>query len=333
MEALALREVDTGIQLADLMQRANEYASNSKAGNTKEAYKSDWRHFEDWCIRRGLHPLPALETTVAVYITELADTPIYDKTGKMLAENHKPATLQRRLATISVAHKSAGYDSPTGSARVRETLKGIRRKLGTSQRQAAAVRAKHIREIVAQLEDTLQGKRDKALLLLGYACAFRRSELVALTVDDLEFAPEGVMVLVRRSKTDQEGKGEKLPVYYGINGNTCPVKALQEWLEASGVVSGPVFRPINRHGQVQTDGLSDKSVSVILKRLASLVGLDSAAVSGHSLRAGFITDQYSIGTAEAVIMKQSRHKSTSVMARYHREAEMFSFNYTAAVGL
>jgi site-specific recombinase XerD len=318
MEALAVRGEFSA--LAHIVEQADEYARKSKSDSTQKAYRSDWRHFEDWCIRHRLQPLPANEGTVTLYLVTLA-------------KDYKPATLQRRIAAISVAHKSAGYGSPASSARVRATLQGIRREQGTAQKQAAAFRAKHIRELIPQIPDTLQGKRDKALLLLGYACAFRRSEVVALNVDDLQFAPEGVQVLVRKSKTDQEGKGNTLPVYYGISGNTCPVKALQDWLQASGITSGAVFRPINRHGQVQPARLSDKSVDSILKRLAPACGLDVCKVSGHSLRAGFITDQYSIGTPEATIMKQSRHKSTSVMARYHREAELFSFNYTAAVGL
>jgi len=264
--------------------------------------------------------LPASPLTVADYIAAHADV-------------YKPATLDRRLAAISVAHKSAGYDSPTGNIAVRGTLRGIKRAMGTAQNKKAPVRRANLRQATAELPDTLQGKRDRALLLLGYIGALRRSELVALDVADIAFTAEGMRLVIRRSKTDQEATGVVMGIDSGTYTPTCPVRALREWLDCSGIDSGPIFRPINRHGQLLSSRLSGTAVGLIIKRLAPSLGVDPAAVGGHSLRAGFVTDAYSAGVAEAVIMERSRHKTHSVMAGYRREANLFAVNYTAAVGL
>jgi site-specific recombinase XerD len=292
----------------------------SKADNTKRAYRSDWAHFAGWCAAHGLPALPASPETVALYLSDLAAT-------------HKPSTLTRRLAAISVAHQAASQPSPTRSIVVRSTLKGIRRSVGVAAAQKSALRAQHLREIIPQLEGTLQGLRDKALLLIGYAGAFRRSELVALNVDDIAFEPQGARITLRRSKTDQEGQGEMKAIPFGSHKRTCPVKALEAWLSASGITGGPIFRGVNRHGQLQAGRLTDRAVALILKRVAALCGLDPASVGGHSLRAGLITDLYQKGTPEAVIMGISGHRSRTVLGRYRREADAFAFNHIAAVGL
>ena len=319
MESTELQARDTA-QLSAILQQTKKYVYDSKADNTRKAYKSDWEDFSGWCESHKLSSLPSTPEIIAAYITKMA-------------RDKKPSTISRRIASISKAHQAAGFESPTHNILVRETLAGIRRTLSVAQTRKAPVRVASLRQVVEVIPDDLKGKRDRAVLLIGYICAFRRSELVAIDIEDLEFVEEGMRITVRRSKTDQEGKGEVMGVGYGSYGATCPVRATQAWLEASGIVSGPVFRPINRHSQMSDKRLSDKAVGLIIKNIASALGLDPEAVGGHSLRAGFITDQYAAGTAEAVIMKRSRHKSHAVMAGYRREADMFAFNYTAAAGL
>ncbi|HUV05136.1 MAG TPA: site-specific integrase [Armatimonadota bacterium] len=306
--------------LPAMLDQAEDYMRAAVSANTEKAYRTDWRHFVAWCEFHDVDSLPATPAMIAVYITDQA-------------KESKPSTISRRLSSISVAHRAAGHQSPTRSELVRKTLKGIRRTLGVAPTRKAPVRADHLREIAPKLGDTLQEVRDKAILLVGYAGAFRRSELAALTVDDLTFVAEGVRVLVRRSKTDQEGEGQVKGIGHGMNAVTCPVKALQAWMEVARITSGPVFRAISRHGHISDTGLSDRGIALVVKRIAKKLGVDPAAVGGHSLRAGFVTDQYARGTAEGVIMQQTGHKSRAVLAQYRREADAFAFNFTAAAGL
>ena len=309
-----------GKSLPAILDQAEDYIRAAVSANTKKAYRTDWRHFVAWCESHDVDSLPATPPTIALYIT--------DQVGES-----KPSTISRRLSSISVAHKAAGYQSPTKSELVLKTLKGIRRTLGVAPTRKAPVRADHLREIAPKLGDTLQEVRDKAILLVGYAGAFRRSELAALTVDDLTFVAEGVRILVRRSKTDQEGEGQVKGIGHGMNAVTCPVKALQAWMEVAGITSGPVFRAISRHGQISETPLSDKGIVLVVKRIAKRLGVAPDTVGGHSLRAGFVTDQYARGTAEGVIMQQTGHRSRAVLAQYRREADAFAFNFTAAAGL
>jgi integrase len=299
---------------------ARDYVAAGKAANTLRAYAADWRHFTSWCESRGVTPLPATPETVADYAAGMAET-------------HKPASIGRRLASVSKAHQAAGFDSPCRTALVRDTLAGIRRTHGTAQTRKAAVRVRHLRRAVHELRGDMRDLRDKALLLLGYAGALRRSELVGLDVADLDFTDEGLKLTVRRSKTDQEAAGFVKAIGRGTRADTCPVRALRTWLDAAGIGAGPVFRQIRRGGRVQAERLSTDAVARILKRLAPKLGLDPDQIAGHSLRAGFVTDQYAKGTAEGAIMKHTGHKSRSVMAIYEREADLFAFNYVAAAGL
>ena len=319
--------------LAALMHDAGEYARRSKADNTKAAYVADWADFTGWCERSGVDALPSTVATVTAYITHMANTPVISATGKQLSERHAVATIERRLASISKAHQAAGFGPIRREGILKDTLQGIRRVCGVAQDRAAALRVADIRRIVAELPDSAQGLRDRALLLVGYAGALRRSELVALTVEDIEFTEQGAIVRIRRSKTNQTGEREQVELNFGTRAETCPVRNLRAWLDFAEISTGPVFRSVNRHGHVLPGPLTGKAVGLILKRIASAHGLDARAFSGHSLRAGFITDQYAAGTAEAVIMKQSRHKSRAVLTVYYREAEQFAYNYAAAVGL
>ena len=319
-EDTALARTQPGRELSPILDRASEFLHAAKAPNTVAAYRSDWEDFSGWCRAHGLSPLPASPETVMAFVADLSG-------------RRKVSTIQRRVAAISIAHQAAGHESPTRTSLVRETLKGIRRTFGVDPRRVVPIRVEHLREIAPKLEGSLQAIRDKALLLFGYAGAFRRSELVSLNLEDLTFTQDGVRVNLRRSKTDQEGEGQVKGIGHGMNAVTCPVKALQAWMEVAGITSGPVFRAISRHGQISEAPLSDKGIVLVVKRIAKRLGVAPDTVGGHSLRAGFVTDQYARGTAEGVIMQQTGHKSRAVLAQYRREADAFAFNFTAAAGL
>ena len=305
--------------LADTAERAGEYARAAKAPNTLRAYHADWADFSAWCQARELPSLPAADSTVALYLTDMAKT-------------LRTSTLQRRLSAIAQAHKAAGH-VPLTKGRVSMVWQGIRRAKGTAQKGKAPARTQEVRAMVATCRDGLLGTRDRALLLLGFAGAFRRSELVGLDVADLDFGRDGLTVTLRRSKTDQEGAGQKVGIPYGSTPATCPVRNLQEWLEGADVTSGPVFRGVNRWGQVNAARLTDRVVALVVKRCAEAAGLDPAQYAGHSLRAGLATAAAEAGVSERVIMAQTRHKSLPMVRRYIREGNLFRENAAAAVGL
>lgn len=303
------------------IEAAQTYVAHAKASNTLRAYRADWQDFVTWCDAHGVQPLPALPETVALYLSDLA------------ASGKKTSTLQRRISSISQAHQAAGYESPTRSSKVRSVMAGIRRVHGSAEEGKAPVLVDDLRRMVAQLPDTLLGVRDRAILLLGFAGAFRRSELVSLDVEDLEFAREGLIVTLRRSKTDQEGRGSKIGIPFGSNPETCPVRAVEAWLEASGITEGALFRPINRHGQLQPARLSGEGVAIVVKRWAGAAGLDPEKFGGHSLRAGLATSAAVAGVSERAIMNQTRHRSVNMVRRYIRDGSLFRENAAAQVGL
>lgn len=307
-------------ELAQLADDARGYIASAKADATVRGYRSDWRQFLAWCTERRLDALPAAPETVALYLTAQAGV-------------KATATLQRHLTSISQAHQHAGHEPPTTAPVVRQTWRGIRRTFGTASAGKAPARTAEVRAMVATLDDRLISVRDRALLLVGFAGAFRRSELVALDVDDLADTADGLVVTVRRSKTDQEGAGETIGVPYGSDPSTCPVRAYRAWLEAAGIVFGPVFRPVDRHGRMAERRLGDRAVADVVKRCAAAAGLDPAQYAGHSLRAGLITAAAEAGVAERDIMRQSRHNSVPVMRRYIRAATVWQANAAAAVGL
>ncbi|MEO8179592.1 MAG: site-specific integrase [Deltaproteobacteria bacterium] len=187
--------------------------------------------------------------------------------------------------------------------------------------------------MVGTLTDRIKGVRDRALLILGFACAFRRSELVSLNLEDLNFTADGLEVTLRSSKTDQERAGVKIGVPYGGHPGSCPVRSVQAWLRASGIVTGPMFRPIDRHGNVSSQRLSPEAVATVVKVHAGSAGLDPRRYAGHSLRAGLITAAVRAGKSEALVMRQCRHKSVSVFRTYVRDADLFRENAAAGIGL
>jgi integrase len=317
----ALVLVESTDLIAPAADRARSYAENAKAPATRRAYASDWRSFEAWCAAAGLSNLPAAPETVALYIAALA-------------EKHRPATIGRHLAAISARHKARGMESPASMRHgaVSSVWHGIKRTHGTAQDAKAPVLIENLRAMVRSLRPGVIGIRDRALLLVGFAGAFRRSELVALDVEDVQFTGDGLVVLLRRSKTDQEAEGRKVGLPYGSNPDTCPVRALRGWIEASAIESGPLFRPITRHGKIQ-GRLSGFAVAVIVKRHAGAVGLDMSAYSGHSLRAGLVTSAAIAGASERSIMSQTGHRSSAMVRRYVRDANLFRENAAARVGL
>ncbi|MFB3779045.1 MAG: site-specific integrase [Bryobacteraceae bacterium] len=306
--------------LAPVEAAAREYIRQAKAANTVRAYDSDWKHFTAWCEEHGRQALPAAPGTVALYLSALAGT-------------HKASSITRRLSAISQAHQMAGGEAPAAAAEVRTVLAGIRRAKGTAPRTKAPTLTDDIRRMVAALPAGLLGVRDRALLLLGFAGAFRRSELVGLDVSDLEFTTEGLVVSLRHSKTDQEGAGRKVGIPLGSNPGTCPVHALRDWLKVSGIAEGPVFRCVNRHGHVQLGRLSGYAVALVVKRRASAVDLDAARYAGHSLRAGLATSAAIAGASERSIMAQTGHRSVGMVRRYIRDGSLFRENAAARAGL
>jgi site-specific recombinase XerD len=306
--------------LAFIAEKAREYVRQAKAPNTRRAYRSDWEHFTAWCQARTLAALPAAPETVALYLSDLA-------------AGFKASTLTRRVSAISQAHQMAGHESPTHAALVQQTMAGIRRSLGTAPTEKNPILTGDMRAMVAELPTGPLGVRDRALLLVGFAGALRRSELVGIDRDDIEFTTEGLVITLRRSKTDQEGAGRKVAIQYGAHPETCPVLALQAWLQASGVAAGSVFHPINRHGQMRPGRLSGTAVALIVKRYAAKAGLDPAQYAGHSLRAGLATSAAIAGASERAIMAQTGHRSLSMVRRYIRDGNLFRENVTGMLGL
>lgn len=306
--------------LATAVETARDYASQSRSQNTKRAYRADWQAFTGWCHEQGTSPLPAAPAVVAAYAAHLAST---DKAV---------STIARAMVSISQAHQVAGHASPTSSPEVRSTLQGIRRSHSTAPKRAKTpVMADQIKAMLVALPESTIGIRDRALLGIGFGGGLRRSEIVALDVEDVRFTNDGLEIVLRKSKTDQEGLGRKIGIPHGSSPLTCPVRGLRAWLDAAGITEGPIFRGVNRHGQIAPQRLSDKAVALAIKKHAEAVGIDPDAVAGHSLRSGFATSAAKAGKSERSIMNQTGHRSVTVMRRYIRDGQLFSDN--AAAGL
>ena len=298
----------TGLIPTDLMERAREYARASKSEATLKVYATVWRAYTAWCDRKGLSAMPATPDVIVAYIVEQA-------------ERLKPQTIQKHLAAISQVHKMEGLDSPVQTEPVRIVLRGLKRTRGIASSPKKALRVEHIKRMVRILPESKIGIRDKGLLLLGFVAGMRRSEIVALDVSDLTFEPEGLVITIRRSKRDQEGQGRKVAVPRGKHEETCPVRAIQRWLEVSGIQSGPLFLRLDRAGL--QNRLSDKSVALIVKRAAAKAGLDPAMFAGHSLRRGFASSASRAGAAERDIARTTGHRSMMVLRGYIEEGTLF----------
>jgi site-specific recombinase XerD len=306
--------------LAELKEAERDYASHAKAENTKRAYRSDWSQFVRWCEAKRLLALPATPETVGLYVSALA-------------RDFCTSTITRHLSAVSQAHQIAGFESPTKAARVRAVMAGIRRANGTAPHSKSPVIIDDLRAMLATIPSGTLGIRDRALLLVGFAGAFRRSELVGLNREDMEFTSDGLVVTLRRSKTDQEGQGRKVGIPIGAHPETCPVRALEKWLAVSGIAGGALFHSVDRYGHVQPGRLCDRAVALIVKRYAAACGKDAREFAGHSLRAGLATSAAIAGASERAIMNQTGHRSTAMVRRYIRDGSLFRDNAAARVGL
>lgn len=308
--------------LAALSRQAREFAAAAKARNTLRAYQADWNDFREWCAAHQLAHLPAAPQTVALYLTDRAAT-------------LKTSSLARRLTTINRAHQAAGHPSPATmqNAVVSEVWKGIQRSKGRGQHGKKPFLTPDLRRIIGELPRDLRGLRDRALLLAGFAGGFRRSELAALRVEDLETTPDGLVVRLGRSKTDQEGQGRPVALPFGSDPETCPVRALRAWVEEAGITDGPLFRAIDRRGLVSQRALHADSVGYLVKRAAAGAGLETGDYAGHSLRAGLATQAAMNGASELAIMKQTGHRSLATVRKYIREGSLFRDNAATKLGL
>ncbi|MGO7133428.1 site-specific integrase [Rhizobium leguminosarum] len=311
MSALTLVSPQPGLEaVSDLSADALDYGRAALSENTMRAYGGDWREFEEWCAARQRQHLPASPSTVANYASSLASA------GK------KVPTIARKLAAVRFFHRDAGEDNPTDSAGVAAILEGIRRTVGKAPHQKASATVDVIHALLAYVDArTLQGTRDRAILLLGFAGAFPRSELFSITAADLTFSESGVDVFLPKSKTDQEAKGQSVAV---LNGKALkPADRLKEWIVATGIVYGPIFRRINRGDHLTGEALSAQSVALIVKKYADLAGLDVEKLSGHSLRAGFVTSAAENRASISRIMEVTRHRDPRTVETYVRRADRF----------
>jgi site-specific recombinase XerD len=307
--------------LAAYLGEAESYARRSKAENTLKAYRSDWAAFEAFCQARGVSSLPAIPATVAAYAAEAART-------------LKANTVERRLTAISQAHQLAGCDNPVEDKLVRTVMAGIRRVKGTAQQGKEPLSPDILRKMFAGAPDDLRTARDRALLLVGFAGAFRRSEVVGLRFEDVRFTENGLVVTIPKSKTDPEGEGQTVGIPYGSHPESCPVRALASWLERANITYGCLFPAIGRWGgEVTGKPLCDHQLAKIIKRLAERAGLEPAAYSGHSLRSGLATSAAEGGASERAIMDQTRHRSLKQVRKYIRRGSLFQDNAAARSGL
>jgi integrase len=309
-------------ELTHLIAQAEASFRAGRAGSTRRAYEHDWKQFRIWCEQHRLDPLPASPECLIFYATDLTKN-----------QTRKLNTLQRRLAAISQMHQQMGFESPTRAWAVKQFLAGLRRELGMAPHRKRPMLADDLRQIAAEIPDTLLGKRDRALLLLGFSGAFRRSELVALNLDDLEDNRDGLIVRIRKSKTDQQGEGRAVGIPCGAEESTCPVEALTKWREAAGIEAGALFRRVNRHSQVLQQRLSAEGVALVVKRHVEQLGFDPRAFAGHSLRAGLATSAAAAGKSERAIMNQTGHRSLTTVRRYIREGDLFRENAAEGIGL
>jgi site-specific recombinase XerD len=293
--------------IGEELERAAGYARAEKSAATRKAYLSDFQHFGLWAQDRGLTILPASPETVAAYLADQA------------SRGAKPSTLGRRCAAIQYMH--GNRPNPIADPGVKAVMRGIRRTHGTAPKRTAPATAERIIAMAPPPDGSLATLRDRALLLLGFAGAFRRSELVTLNVEDIEEVAEGLRVTIRRGKTDQEARGMVIAIVRGEI--ACPVAALRAWLEAASITEGPIFRRVRRGDHVQPERLSDRSVADIVKAHAQRVGLNPAAFSGHSLRSGFLTSAARRGATLFKMMATSRHRSVETVTAYVRDQELF----------
>jgi integrase len=302
---------------------ADGYLIAADAPATVRAYTADWTHFSRWCRARGVKPMPAGPSLVGEYLADLG-------------EGYARATLRRKVAAIARACRLAGQPLDTRHPAIRDVLRGINRTHGNPAKRAQALDINDLQRLVATCEDGLAGLRDRAMLLLTFAGALRRSELCAVEVEHLTWKARSLELLLPRSKTDQEGEGVRIGIPRGKNEETCPVRAVRAWLQTAGIDRGPVFRAVTRQGTVRSGALSGEAVRLIVVRRAKLAGIKATRlepISPHGLRAGFVTTAYRNGVPDEEIMGHSRHRSLTVMRSYVRRSKLSQASPAGKVGL
>lgn len=312
-------EKTTSNNVQKLVDAAGEYVEAAKSDATKKAYKADLECFVRFCNTHNVESVPALPATVALYITHLAQ------------ESKAPSTISRRLTAISQAHKFARLQSPTTAPEVVEVYKGIRRKKGVAQRKAKPLVLSQLKKCLESTRCSFLGRRDKAVLLVGWAAALRRSEIVALDFEDIDFVEEGMTVRIVRSKTDQDGEGYKIGIPFALDERYCAVKHLEHWILLAKIETGPLFFGIGTPGKkfhvdVERKRLSAQAVNRIIVKRMKQAGLPTTGYSGHSLRAGFVTEAAKSESPEYLIQAHTRHRSAKVLRGYMREGNLFSSN-------
>jgi integrase len=299
---------------AVLQAKVDVYANAAFSAATRKAYDHDWRVFVAWCEEAQRRVLPADPETIAAYIAFMAE------------EGLKISYISRSLAAISAAQELSGYPPVRKNRLVSKTLSGIARTHGTRPEQKAPLSPDLLRSMLSQIPSTLTGARDRALLLLGFAGGFRRSELCALQVGDLNFVPVGLEVFIGRSKVDQTAQGRKIGIHLSADRDCCPVRATRHWLDRADISSGPVFRGFFRGDRIRPGALTSSTLAAVIKQYGQLAGLDPRKISGHSLRAGFVTSAYHAKKPVHSIMNQTGHKNFDTLRRYIRDATLFEDN-------
>lgn len=306
---VVLSDTARAIARFEAAETAKTYARNSRATATRRAYESDFRDFESYCTRNGLAVLPAVPQTVALYLAEIAS-------------RRKVSTVRRRVVAIAQHHTLHGHAAPTADPIVREILKGIQRTHGIAPHKKTALTAELLKDVLHRLGDSLRDRRDRALLLLTFAGGFRRSEVAGLEVADVRFEQRGAVVTLRRSKTDQVGAGREVAIPLLRTQALCPVHALRAWIEAAGIVDGPLFRTFSMRGELRENRIDGRDVARLVQRLTGQARLEGD-FAAHSLRAGFVTSGAERGIAEASLQNVTGHRSATILRGYVRRATLF----------
>ena len=291
---------------------------SSKANNTVRAYKSDFNDFGIFCAQNGFKSLPSEPNIVSLYLTNLS------------VKNAKMSTLKRRLVSIGLIHKLKGYYLDTKHPSIIENIMGIKRRKGSIQKGKKPLLISYLKEIIniidQQNKEKIKKLRDRSIILIGFSGGFRRNEIVSLDCDDLDFVPEGLKINIKRSKTDQFGEGFTKALPYFDNSQYCPVVSLKNWLEISRITTGPLFRRFAKGSKLSENRLTDQTVALLIKEYLNLAGIDSKNYSGHSLRSGFATSAAESGVEERNIMAMTGHKSTAMVRKYIKDANLFKNN-------
>jgi len=291
---------------------------NSKANNTIRAYKSDFKDFVLFCVQNGFKSLPSEPKIVSLYLTQLSTKDI------------KISTIKRRLVSIGVIHKLKGHYLDTKHPSIIENLMGIKRRKGVNQKGKKPLLINNLKKIIKVIDEQQKEKikkfRDRSIILIGFSGGFRRSEIVGLDYDDLEFVKEGLKINIKRSKTDQFGEGSIKGLPFLDNSEYCPVASIQKWIEISKINSGPLFRRFSKGSNLTEKRLTDQTVALLIKNYLNLAGIDSRNYSGHSLRSGFATTAAEAGVEERSIMAMTGHRSSEMVRRYIKDANLFKNN-------